>query len=76
MPAPHQDHIASASKWSAHRLAGQRLMIGFDGTELDATHINHLKQQKIQFITRAKQAPLPPEGVEEVRRALTASGAL
>jgi hypothetical protein len=31
------------------------------GTELDATHINHLKQQKIQFITRSKQAPLLSE---------------
>jgi beta-N-acetylhexosaminidase len=30
-------HIDRVSQWPAHRLAGQRLMVGFNGTRLDAT---------------------------------------
>lgn len=37
MSATNKDLIAPVSSWSARRLAGQRLMVGFDGTELDTT---------------------------------------
>ena len=48
MPAKaNQDLIDSLSDWSPTRLAGQRLMVGFDGTELDATLARLIEKKQI-----------------------------
>jgi beta-N-acetylhexosaminidase len=47
MSAAHPDFIAPVSEWPAHRLAGQRLMVGFDGTRLDATLRQIIEQRQV-----------------------------
>ncbi|KPJ76014.1 MAG: hypothetical protein AMJ54_13175 [Deltaproteobacteria bacterium SG8_13] len=37
MTADNQNRLSLVSDWPAHRLAGQRLMVGFDGTQLEPT---------------------------------------
>lgn len=47
MSSAYKDFIAPVSDWTAVRLAGQRLMVGFDGTRLDAALREIIEQLQV-----------------------------
>jgi beta-N-acetylhexosaminidase len=61
MTANSTDPLSPVSDWPAHRLAGQRLMIGFDGTELDATLKDIIEKLQVGGIILFSRNIVDPE---------------
>ena len=61
MTAGDNDLTAEVSDWPAHRLAGQRMMVGFDGTGLDATLAEIIENRQVGGIILFSRNILDPD---------------
>ena len=66
MSADNKHDPKPVSDWPAHRLAGQRLMVGFDGTELDATLTEIIEKLQIGGIILFTRNIVDPPQLERL----------